>query len=355
MRVLLYQPFPDPWRQSMRVYAGALARHLADIAGPGDCVEPVALEGAHLRPPLRYFDQYVRYQRLARRTGAGVHHVLDHGFAHLTSALPRRSAVVTFHDAMPLRTGSASAGTRRALDLGMRRAIAAEARFITGSAASRSDLQHFYGVEPASIAVVPYGVDERFAPAADRDALRERLGLRRAAVLVVGHTQPYMNVDGALAAAAHASRSIDLEVIKIGAPLSVEQGRRAMDAGLDGRLRECGIVPDDQIREWYAAADALVYLPTLSGFGLPVLEAMASGLPVVASATGAVPEVAGDAAVLVDPRDGRAAGEALAGVLSDEPARASLRARGLARAAGFSWRRTAALTRAVYESVGDGA
>lgn len=355
MRVLLYQPFADPWRQSMRVYAGALARHLADIAGSGDRVEPVALEGAHLRPPLRYFDQYVRYQRLARRTGAGVHHVLDHGFAHLTSALPRRSAVVTFHDAMPLRTGSASPGTRRALDLGMRRAIAAGARFITGSDASRSDLQHFYGVETTSIAVVPYGVDERFAPAADRAAVRERLGLRRAAVLIVGHTQPYMNVEGALAAAAHAARSVDLDVIKIGAPLSVEQGSRALADGLDGRLRECGIVPDDEIREWYAAADALIYLPTLSGFGLPVLEAMASGTPVVASTTGAVPEVAGDAAVLVDPRDSRAAGDALAELLSDASAREALRARGFARAAQFSWRRTAELTWAVYESVADAA
>jgi len=339
----------------MRVYASALARHLPDVASSRARIEAVALDRPHLAPPLRYFDQYIRYQRLARRMGPGLHHVLDHGFAHLTSALPRRRAIVTFHDAMPLRTAAASRGTRLALNAGMRRAVEAGARFITGSAASLHDLQHFYGIDAAAVAIVPYGVDEAFTPAVDREALRERLGIHRAAVLIVGHTQAYMNVEGALAAAAHASRVVDLEVIKIGAPLSVEQGRAAMAAGLDGRLRECGIVSDVDIRAWYAAADVLLYLPTQSGFGLPVLEAMASGTPVVASATGAVPEVAGDAAMLVDPVDRPAAGDALARVLSDAATRDALRARGLARAAGFSWRRTAELTWAVYESVADAA
>ena len=355
MRVNLYQPFADPWRQSMRVYADQLHRHLVELARPGDAFEPVALSGARLDPPLRYWDQYVRYQRLARRARADVHHILDHGFAHLASAVPPRRAVVSFHDAIPVRSGRASAGTRLTLGLGMRRAVAAGARFITGSDASRQDAREFYGVDPAAIDIVPYGVDARFRPAADRAALRARLGVRRTLVLIVGHTQPYMNVEGALRAAGRAARAVDLDVVKVGAPLTMEQGRLAIDAGLEGRLQERGIVPDEELRDWYAAADALLYLPLLSGFGLPVLEAMASGTPVIASSSGAVPEIASGAAVLVDPRDAEAAGDALASIVAGDRERAALVAAGLERAARFTWRRAAEATMRIYDRVANGA
>lgn len=355
MRVNLYPPFADPWRQSMRIYDQELRRSLGRLASPNLTIERVALDGARLDPPLRYWDQYVRYHRLARGAKADVHHILDHGFAHLAGALPERRAVVTFHDAIPLRNGRASAGTRLTLTRGMRTAVARGARFITGSHASRRDAEELFDVDASAITIVPYGVDARFAPAHDRDALRARLQIRRPAVLIVGHTQPYMNVEGALRAAGVAARDADLDVIKIGAPLTVEQGRLAESEGLAGRLRERGIVGDEELHDWYAAADALVYLPVMSGFGLPVLEAMASGTPVVASSIGAVPEVAEGAAVLVDPRDARAAGAAIAEVLGSGDHRRDLIARGLARAAEYPWSRTAEETRRVYEQVVHGA
>lgn len=358
MRVNLYHPFPDPWRQSMRVYATELRRALGAlgaVGAPGVEIGRIALEEPRLDPPLRYWDQYVRYQRLAGRSRADVHHVLDHGFAHLTAALPPRRAVVTFHDAIPLRSGAASAGTRLTLGRGMRAAIKRGARVITVSRASRRDAEELFDVPPGAITVVPNGVDARFAPAHDRGALRDRLGIRRPLVLIVGHTQPYMNVEGALRASGVAARDVDLEVVKIGAPLTVEQGRVAEAEGLAGRLRERGIVGDEELRDWYAAADALVYLPVMSGFGLPVLEAMASGTPVVASSIGAVPEVAEGAAVLVDPRDARVAGGALAEALVDAGRRQQLTAQGLARAAEYPWSRTAGATLCVYREVSDGA
>lgn len=355
MRINLYRPFADPWRQSMRVYADQLYRHLGELTGPGDALERVTLDGARLDPPLRYWDQYVRYQRRARRARADVHHVLDHGYAHLASAFPRGRAVVTFHDAIPLRSGRATAWTRLALGRGMRRASEAGARVIAVSEASARDAQHFFGIAPSSIDVVPNGVDARFRPPADREALRARLGVRRPLVLIVGHTQPYMNVDGALRAAGRAARAVDLEVVKIGAPLTMEHGHVAIEAGLDGRLRERGIVPDEELRDWYAAADALLYLPSLSGFGLPVLEAMASGTPVIASSSGAVPEIASGAAVLVDPHDAAAAGDALASILSGDRERAALIDSGLERAARFTWRRAAEATLRIYDRVAHGA
>jgi glycosyltransferase involved in cell wall biosynthesis len=339
----------------MRVYAQQLQGHLAAARGEGDEIAAISLPGARLQAPARYWDQYVRYQRLAKRTRADVHHILDHGFAQLASAMPPGRIVVSFHDAIPLRSGRASFGTRRTLSIGMRRAARRHARFIIGSEASRRDAQELFGIDDAAITLVPYGIEERFKPSEDRDALRARLGIRRPAVLIVGHTQPYMNVEGALRAAAWAAGQVDLEVIKIGAPLTVAQGAFAQQGALNGRLRERGIVSDAEIADWYAAVDALVYLPVMSGFGLPVLEAMASGTPVVTSAIGAVPEVAAGAALLVDPGDAQAAGEALARLLTGDPARGELIRLGRERAARYSWRRCADETMRVYREVADGA
>lgn len=355
MRVALYRPFPDAWRQSMRVYADQLHVHLRRLADGADTVTLVSLPGARLSPPARYWDQYVRYQWMARRTAADVHHILDHGYAHLAAAMPAGRIVVTFHDAVPIRSGLASFGTRRALEIGMRSAAAKGARFIAVSEASKRDAMELFGVPESSLTIVAQGVDPRFRPSTGREALRHSLGLAKPAVLIVGHTQTYMNVEGALRAAAAARASVDLEVVKIGAPLTVEQGALAEAEGLRGHVRELGIIDDERLAEWYAAADALLYLPVLSGFGLPVLEAMASGLPVVTSNTGGVAEVAGSAASVVDPRDAVAAGGALAAILSDDARRTTLAQRGLARAHEFSWRQTAERTLAVYRGVADGA
>ena len=339
----------------MRVYAEQLHAHLLAIAGPGDTFQLVSLPDARLTPPMRYWDQYVRYQRLAGRTPADVHHILDHGFAHLAGALPARRIAVSFHDAVPIRSGLASFGTRRALEIGMRSAAARAALFLPISHASAKDAVELFGIDPSAVKVVHLGVDERFEPPIDRAALRARLGLTKPVVLIVGHTQPYMNVERALEAAGLARASADFEVVKVGAPLTIEQGRIAERAGLAAAIRELGIVNDALLQDWYGAADVLLYVPKLSGFGLPAIEAMASGLPVVSSSTGAVAEITGDAASLVDPHDSAAIARAVVTVLNDELQRLELVRRGLARALEYSWRKTAAETMAVYRGMASAA
>jgi glycosyltransferase involved in cell wall biosynthesis len=110
-----------------------------------------------------------------------------------------------------------------------------------------------------------------------------------------------------------------------------------------------GVVSEDLLVSLYRCATALVYPSLYEGFGLPVLEAMACGTPVIASRAASIPEVAGDAGILVDPLDVPAWTAAIVDVVNDQDRRADMRSKGLARAAEFTWARTASITRHAYE------
>ena len=118
-----------------------------------------------------------------------------------------------------------------------------------------------------------------------------------------------------------------------------------------GRLRMLGYVPDDDLPALYGGADLFVYPSLLEGFGLPILEAMRCAAPVLTSTVSSLPEVAGDAALLVDPHDSEAIAEAMARLAGDAELRADLIQRGLQRAQEFSWARTSELTLRVYQSL----
>jgi len=120
------------------------------------------------------------------------------------------------------------------------------------------------------------------------------------------------------------------------------------DAGAPEAVVRLGSVSEDQLQRLYRCATALVYPSRYEGFGLPVLEAMASGTPVIGSRAASIPEVLGDAGLLVDPDDGRAWARAIVEIVNDEPLRRRLSAAGLARAATFTWERTARITLDVY-------
>jgi glycosyltransferase involved in cell wall biosynthesis len=121
--------------------------------------------------------------------------------------------------------------------------------------------------------------------------------------------------------------------------------------GLESRVTLTGYVPEADLRAIYSGADVFCYPSLYEGFGLPVLEAMACGAPVITSASSSLLEVAGDAAVLIDPTSVEELSHALESVLSSDVRRKSLRQRGFARASQFSWRRTAAITAEVYAAV----
>ena len=246
--------------------------------------------------------------------------------------------VVVIHDVAALRHPEWYRPAYVAYQRALLPRIARHARLIiTVSDFSKRELTEVLGADPARITVIPNGVDERFTPDA-----APALGMTRPYVLVVGTRIARKNTI-ALDHTAQRLKPLGIELVHAGS------GRGYMRAEADTQMRELGYVPDEEMPGLYAGAIALAMPSLYEGFGLPALEAMACGTPVVASNTTALPETTGGAAVLVDPNDEQAFADSIEKVASDEKHRADLSRRALERARPFTWERTAALTDAAIE------
>jgi glycosyltransferase involved in cell wall biosynthesis len=256
--------------------------------------------------------------------------------------------VVTVHDLAFRRfPETAPAATRRWLTR-LDRAVRGAAEIVVPSQASRADLVDLYPVDPDRVTVIHHGVDhDRFHPASpgEVDRVRRRYGIDGPYLLFVGGLEPRKNLPVLLQA--YSALPDDLRPALVLAGASVPwnpEGRTALAEALGdlpahsrGRVILTGYVGDPDRAPLYAGAEALAFPSRYEGFGLPVLEAMACGTPVVTSNVSALPEIAGDDAVLVDPEDEGTIADGLRWVLEDESLRDRLRAAGPARAARFTW------------------
>lgn len=266
-------------------------------------------------------------------------------------------AVVTIHDlTFELHpewfSRRSRLSTRRFARLAARRATA----ILTVSEWSKKDLVEIYGVDPQRVHVIYPAVGEwnDEEPRDSGESVARRLGVPGPFVLHVGSIHTRRNLARLLRAVARLRRTgEDLAVILVGKVEYPYPDVECMisDAGMSGAAVHAGYLPDADLRALYGEARLLAVPSLYEGFGLPGVEAMALGTPVVAANTSCFPEVLGDGALLVDPLDEEALAEAIQRAARDGTEREALRERGRRRAARYSWERAAKETLAVYRTV----
>lgn len=287
---------------------------------------------------------------LARRAGVD----LVHSLASTAPLWGRFRRVVTVHDLIYARFPEAHAGIRdRGMGVLVPAAVRRSNRVLADSQSTRDDLVGLLGVGSERIDVVPLGLGSvrRTTPLAEGE-VRARLGLgARRVVLSLSAKRPHKNLlalIGALERVAPEDRPV---LVMPGYPTAHESElrERARTLGIEDDVRFPPWLSADELEGLWAITRVFAYPSLYEGFGLPVLEAMARGVPVACSNASSLPEVAGDAALLFEPRDEAAIAAALQRLLRDAALGHELRTRGLERVRGFTWERTARLTLDSYE------
>ncbi len=268
--------------------------------------------------------------------------------ANLAPLLWRRNVLI-LHDAAVLRQPEAYSRTYRAWHRGFGVACARRAlKVITVSEFSRRELVDLAGLDPGKLVVIRGGVSERFRPDADHERVARKLGLSKPYVLTVATDDRRKNLS-ALGQAAHQLQRLGIEFVRAG-----DDRPYFAHASTTRGVRTLGYVDEEDLAGLYSGARAFVLPSLYEGLGLPCLEAMACGTPVVAADRAALPETCGDAAVLVDPEDQAAVADAVVGAVTDQALRARLQGAGLRRAAEHSWGRAAQEVHALLNSVSSG-
>ena len=286
---------------------------------------------------------------LAMRAGVE----LVHSLASTAPLWGRFRRVVTVHDLIYARFPEAHSGIR---DKGMRLLVPAAARrsdrVIAISESTRNDLVDLLGIDPRRIDVIPNGLGavRRSEPLTEPE-VRRRFGLgERRVVLSLSAKRPHKNLELLIDALAQIPRERRPLLVLPGYPTPYEARlrERVAAAGLQHDVLLLGWIGGSELEGLWEVAEAFVFPSLYEGFGLPVLEAMARGVPVAVSNASSLPEVAGDAALLFDPHDRAAVAAAIDRLLSDPQEAERLRRRGRERARQFSWERSAALTLESY-------
>jgi glycosyltransferase involved in cell wall biosynthesis len=274
--------------------------------------------------------------------------------------------VVTVHDMLDhMYRGRTGSGMKRAFHFQLtRRVLQNAARIFAVSRFTKSEIEKLFGIKSAQIEVIYNAIDQRFltghATDADRQFLAARYQVNYPFLLYAGRISPHKNVVRIIEAFAALKTELakqdlypDLKLIIIGDELSkhADLRRTVVRGGVQNDVRFMGFVPIEVLRIFYDAAKVFVFPSLYEGFGLPPLEAMAHGTPVLTSNTSSIPEVVGNAAVLVNPENVFEMMRALHRVLLDSALREKMRQRGYEQVKKFSWDRSAAEVLTGYEEV----
>lgn len=356
----------------LRGYAAGIAQYVDQIVGSLARLDGperfVLLEGRRARP-----GGHMRPRFTSRRVLTPPHHRLErqvlpfellasrpallHSVDHVTPAWGPWRSVLTVHDLAFQLFPETHTPASRAYYAATGRSARRADRVIAVSRNTAADVERVLGVPPERIRVVQEAAGAGYGPRprALLAPLAQRLYFNpdQPYVLAVGTLEPRKNLPLLLQAMAVLARSMDVQLLVVGARGWLDRPifETYEQLGLKGHVRFLGPLEEADLAVLYSHAGVFAFPSRYEGFGLVLLEAMASGAPVVSSNAGPLPEVAGDAALLLPPEDPACWAEALGRVLTDETLAASLRARGFARAREFSWDRAARETLAVYREV----
>jgi glycosyltransferase involved in cell wall biosynthesis len=294
------------------------------------------------------------------RQGIDIFHGLDH--VGLPPFFKRSKYIVTIHDIIPVLLPHTFTPRHRLIVRAALTRVCRQADMvIVPSQATREDILQHYRLREDRIVVIPYGCDARFRPVRDPARLsqiRLKYGLPPLYMLFLGRQDPRKNVMTLLQAFARLRRARRLDptlcLVVAGSPAwrSPDMCRTLQHLGLENVVCFPGTIDEEDIPALYCGAVVFVFPSLYEGFGLPVLEAMRCGVPVIASNVSAIPEVAGDAALLIDPLNVESLSEAIWQVVHDTALRQTLQEKGVMQAQRFSWEAAARQTLDLYMALG---
>lgn len=355
MRLTLYRDHPAEGWPSMDRYAERLMAALSLKLPPTWQLKmpmpPSPWPGSY----GRLLSRSIYYPFWAYHYQGDINHIVDHSYGHLLLKLNPARTFVTVHDVAPQhfpgRRGGLSGLSWQLGWWGLQRAqhVMVDSVFIG------NELQTYLHLPSERIHVVPLAVSEEFCPQPEAkvETLRRHfLATGDHMLLHVGHTQPRKNLPTLLQALALLrQQGIPVTLIQVGGYPNTLHHKLIGELGLEKAIHFVGQVSNKDLITFYSAADIFVFPSLYEGFGLPILEAMACGTPVVASNAASLPEVAGEAGLLVDPNAPECLAETVARLLTDQELSRTLRQRGLERVRHFTWEHTAEKVWVVYKSL----
>lgn len=363
MKILVDATTWAPGRSGIGLYTERLLRALADLGHGDELLLATNRADADFDLPAARLGPTMPLRALWMQTALPVQGVLtrpDVVFCpnYMAPLIRTGPVVITVHDLAVFLYPQTFTFKKRVLQRALLPTLVRRAAAVlTPSESTRGDLLRLIDVDPARVVVTPLAADPAFyqrPSAADVSRVREQMKLPERYLVAVATLEPRKNVVRLISAFERVHlKHPDVRLLLVG-------GRGWRDAAIRAALQRSparsaieatGYVEFDDLRVLYSEALALCYPSLYEGFGLPVVEAMAAGTPVLTSRGSSLDEAAGGAAVVVDPLDVSQIAAGMTSLISDAGLRRDLRERGLKRAAELSWRRTAELTRAVFENV----
>lgn len=363
MIVKLFRNLPSDKSISMELYADNLQQGLEKSWKVESVICPEIKLPVN-KKILKYINKFYKYPKFAKSQQGDINHIMDHSYSNLASGLNPEKTIITCHDLMLFREREKTVPNdfhSNAAFWALRHSLSAfnkVAAIIADSSSTRDDIIKYTSCDPSKIHVVHLGVSGNFSKIEGKSIINDKYGLNKMPslkILHVGVNMAYKNVEGILRILKmlNFDFKIDASLIKIGEDFTSHQKRIIKKYDLESKVLYLGQVKSDELTDIYNLCDILLFPSFWEGFGLPVLEAFACGVPVVCSDRGSLPEIAGDAALMFDPMDYLGFAKAIKEVHDNKELKNNLVMKGLKQSKLFSWDKTAQKTYEVYKKVLD--